>query len=297
VFFDSVKKVSLEPFGDVNVSVEIDKSRISKLIAGPYIFNAGISVDDASVSYEGIINYLEKEDSAEKKESSGILTRETKIIRENTGNVPISGTIEIKKDIISRLFTSFSESPLSSERKGLIVEYSWEKNLGPGESFVIVITTNYTFIAILIVLVVLIGFLVWLYSLTAIKLHKSVSFVKTKGGEFALKVKIRVKARKSVDGLKIIDRLPYMTKLYEGFGKKPDKIDEASRRLFWDVLYLNRGEERVFSYIIYSKLRAMGRFELPSARAMFEKDGKKQEVVSNKAYFVSESMSEGENGY
>ena len=79
-----------------------------------------------------------------------------------------------------------------------------------------------------------------------------------------------------------------MAKLYEQFGRKPDKIDEQTRRLIWDISHLNKGEERVYSYIFYSKVRTVGRFELPSAIVLFEQDGEKREVWSNKTYFVSE---------
>ena len=120
-------------------------------------------------------------------------------------------------------------------------------------------------------------------------MNKKVCLVKTKGGEFALKVSINVKARKHIDNIQVVDRLPMMTKLYEKFGRHPDRIDEASKRLFWNIPRLNKSEERIFSYIIYSKVRAIGRFELPPAMAIFEKDGEQHEVLSNRAFFVSET--------
>ena len=41
--------------------------------------------------------------------------------------------------------------------------------------------------------------------------------------------------------------------------------------------------------IIYSKVNVFGRFELPPALASFEKNGKKENVFSNRAFFVSET--------
>ena len=125
---------------------------------------------------------------------------------------------------------------------------------------------------------------------TELVLKKKVHFVKTKGGEFALKVVLTAKARKHVEDIQIVDKLPGMTKLYEKFGIKPDKIDHATRRIFWNINNLNEGEERVYSYIIYSKIKVVGKFELSPAMAMYERDGKTHEVLSNRAFFDSENL-------
>ena len=290
-FFNSSEKITLLPFENLTIPTTIDKK--PRLTAGKYTLNAKITLKNSSLKIDTEVEYLEKEKISLAKESSGLLIRETKLTKTNEGNIPSPAEIEITKDIISRLFTTYSTAPDKVERNGLIVKYSWRKDIAPGESFSITTTTNYTFILIIIILIVLIALLVRFYSLTSLTLHKSVSFVRTKGGEFALKVKIRAKARKSVDNITIIDRIPTMTKLYEkSLTKTPDKIDSATRQLFWNIPYLNKGEERLFSYIIYSKLRTVGKFELPSAKALFEKDKKKQQISSNKAYFVSETTEE-----
>lgn len=293
IFFDSTNQISLKPFGNSSISVAIDKSKTSRLAAGPYTLTAEVKLGNVSVNYKGIISYLEKEKVSAGEKTSGFLIRTTTITKVNDGNVPVSARIEMSKDIISRLFTTYSVEPLEVKRGGVIVDYAWAKDLAPGDSFSVSSTTNYTFIAVLIVLILIIAFLVRTYSLTAIGLSKRVSFVKTKTGQFALKVRIRVKAHKEVDNIKITDRLPAMTKLYEKFGGKvPDKIDEATRQLHWSIGHLSKSEERIFSYIIYSKLRTLGRFELPIAHASFEKEGKRQEINSNRAFFVSETASE-----
>ena len=62
----------------------------------------------------------------------------------------------------------------------------------------------------------------------------------------------------------------------------------------WHIKRLNSGEERVFTYIIYSKINIIGKFELPAAHATFEKDGKHDKVYSNRAYFMAESSEDKE---
>jgi hypothetical protein len=143
---------------------------------------------------------------------------------------------------------------------------------------------------LILLLVIVISFLVHIYTSTAVVVRKHVSYVKTKGGQFALKVRIMVRAKQHVDQVQVIDRLPGMTKLYEQFGLRPDRIESATRRLFWTVGTLQAGEERVFSYIMYSDVNPVGRFELPAATTVFEHKGKTHEVMSNRAYFLADTM-------
>ncbi|MBU1051988.1 MAG: hypothetical protein KJ718_05550 [Nanoarchaeota archaeon] len=288
VFFGERKEISLGPYEEAKVSVRVDKEGIEKIVAGAYIFSARIGVDGVETDVEGIINFLEKEGMYIEEFSEGFIVKKTVSKKTNMGNTPVTARVELKKDIVSRLFTTTSAEPESVERKGLFVFYVWEESIGPDESFAVEITTNYTFPFILIVLIVFIGVVVWVYSQKAVSLNKKVSLVRTKGGEFALKVRIRVKSRKAVDKVKLVDSLPSMTKLFKGFGKMPDKIDKTKRRLIWDIGDMTRGETRVYSYIIYSKLNIVGRFELPVARVLFEKEGKMKEVGSNRAFFMAE---------
>ena len=51
---------------------------------------------------------------------------------------------------------------------------------------------------------------------------------------------------------------------------------------------LNEREERIFSYIIYSKIGVVGKFELPNARATYEKSGRLKEVESNRSFFINQ---------
>lgn len=286
-FFSETKFISLQPYEEISAPVQISKN-VERLSAGPYIIKAKIKIEGKEAEIDGTVNYLEKEGTSVQTENKGFLIRSKTVTETNEGNTGTTSTIQIKKDIISRLFTVYSLEPHNVERKGLVVAYSWSKALSPGESFSVTTTTNYVFPFVLAILIVLVGLFAKVYSQTALALQKEVQFVKTSGGEFALKVSIRVKARKHVDKVQLIDVLPRMTKLYERFGRKPDKIDQNTGRLFWNIGSMNKGEERSFYYIIYSKLRVVGRFELPSATAIYEKEGKTQEVWSNRAFFASQ---------
>ena len=79
-------------------------------------------------------------------------------------------------------------------------------------------------------------------------------------------------------------------KVYERFGgENPSRVNEAARLIEWDFEKLEAGEVRTLSYIIYSKdVGVMGKFALPSATAIYQKEGEIKEASSNKAFFVTE---------
>jgi hypothetical protein len=287
-FFTDEKTISLMPKQEKTVSVSINKKNVEAIVAGAYVLIAEASAADAKAKFEVPFRYVQEENIVTNIKSKGIILKTNSVEKVNTGNVPMKVKIEIKKDVFSRLFTVNSIEPTVVFRKGLIVSYTWEKEIKPSESFVVSARTNYTFPFILVLLIVIIALLVYTYTKTSVVVSKRVSYVKTKGGEFALKVRVHIKAKKYVEDIQVIDRLPGMAILYEKFGIKPDKIDSATRRLFWNIERLNAGEERVFSYIVYSKVRVVGRFELPCATAIFDREGKTHEVLSNRTYFVSD---------
>ena len=84
--------------------------------------------------------------------------------------------------------------------------------------------------------------------------------------------------------------------IYERFGgERPSRINEKAKTLEWDFDRLMAGEKRVLSYIIYSKVGVVGKFALPSAVAIYEKDGKICESESNRAFFVTDQIRKGED--
>ncbi len=287
VFFDGEETISLGPFESIALNLPVKTENIKNLAAGPYVVSSEVEVEGVTAKVEDVVDYVEQENIALTKTTSGWIIRTTKLTKTNEGNLAATARIEVTKNILTRLFTSSSIQPLSSERKGLFVYYRWEKELNPGESLTVDVRTNYTLPFVLIILILFIVIVVYLYSRTSVVVNKRCSFVKTKGGEFALKITLHVKARKSVENMELFDRIPMATKLYEKAGM-PHKFDDKIGRLSWKIERLNAGEERVFSYIIYSTIRIFGRLELSPATAHFLKDGKSTYVTSNRTYFVSD---------
>jgi hypothetical protein len=288
-FFEHKETLNLNAFEIKEINIPLDKEKIKPLNAGSYLTNTKIKFTDKTANKEAMLNFLEQENLDSKESFSGIIKRRHEITKHNVGNVKKSVTIKIEKNLISALFTNFNVNPTKSQFNRFSRQYIWEKELVSNEELKVISTTNWFYPIFLIILIIFLIFLAKKYSINHLILNKNVSFVKTTGGQFALKVTLRIKAKKHIEKIRLIDKLPHLVKLYERFGAiPPDEIDLNNHRLSWQIDSLNQGEERVFSYIIYSKIGVVGRFELPSARAVYERDGKLRQTDSNKAFYIND---------
>lgn len=292
ILFDIEKTFNIGPYERVEIPVVVDVGKLKRTKAGIYIIEADFQTNKGIENIKGNLYLGEKKGITSTEDSSGLLIRTQTVTKINTGNIIESVEVRLKRNIFSRLFTSFNIEPTITERNGLIVEYYWLKEkLNPSEVFIVKAKTNYVFpfFTIIFAILALLGFK--RFTETKLELKKSVHHVKTKNGEFALKVTLSLKAKKNIENVSIIDKVPAIVKIYKKFGLiKPDKIDAASRRIHWNIGDLDAGEERVFNYVVYSKVGVVGKFSLPEATAIFEKNEKIHEVESNKVFFMSDQI-------
>ena len=288
-FFDFERTFSLDAYEKKEFAVELNEEQFDKLLAGFYTINGNLEIINETIDLEGVIEFSEKDFLKTDEESHGFLIKTNIIRKDNQGNTIADASISVSKNIVSRLFTSFNIEPDVVERNGGEVVYIWNEKLDPGEELEVFVKTNWLLPFIVVLILVLIVVFVKKYSKKDVDLKKRVSFVKAKGGEFALKVSIVVTANSYVEKINIIDKLPPLVKVYHQFGREePSKLNEKARKIEWDFNQLEAGEKRVLSYIVYSKVGVLGKFALPSATAIFEKEGKIKESSSNRAFFVSE---------
>ncbi len=292
ILFETEKTFDLGPNEKLEIFVDVDKNKLKKTKAGVYIIQSVFQTKKGVRTIEGNLYLGEKKGITSTEDKSGILVQTETITKVNVGNVLESVQIKLKRNIFSRLFTSFNIEPILIERNGLTIEYTWIKErLNPTEAYIVQAKTNYVlpFFVIVLAVLALLGFK--RFSETKLEVKKSVSHVRTKNDEFALKITLSLKAKKSVENVTLIDKVPAIVKIYKKFGMiKPDKIDAESRRIHWNIGDLNADEERIFTYIIYSKVGVVGKFSLPEALAVFEKEGKIHEVDSNKVFFMSDQI-------
>ncbi|MDP2628615.1 MAG: hypothetical protein Q8P15_01815 [Nanoarchaeota archaeon] len=295
LFFRFTKEFSLGPKEKKTFEIELKPEDFNKLIAGFYTVKAEINTGEKTITSEGTLKFAEKNLLVTSEENYGFIIYTKIIEKANKGNTIEKTETTIKKNILSRLFTTLSPEPDYVEKKGFNVYYTWSSEVKPGETLKVTVKTNWFFPLLIIFFIVVIVISVKKFSKTNLILRKKISFVNAKGGEFALKVSIFVKAKKYIQKVNLTDRLPPLTKIYERFsGEKPSKIDEKNRKLEWYFEKLAPGETRVISYIIYSKIGVLGRFALPPATAIFEKDGDFNSEESNRAYFVTEQRGKEE---
>lgn len=293
-FFDFEENFDLDAKEKKEFNLELDKDNFKELLAGFYTVTATLKIENLSEEIEGTIKFVEKDFVETIRKDIGFIVGITTIEKINNGNTISQSATTIEKNIISRLFTNFSPEPDIVDRRGFSVFYTWNKDIKPGETLKIVSTTNWLFPLLLIIFIVAIVIMVKRYTATDVLLRKKVSFVKAKGGQFALKVTLFIQANNYVERVNIIDRLPSLMKIYEKFGgEKPSRVDQGNRLIEWDLEKLESGEVRTISYIIYSKnVGVMGKFALPSATAIYQKEGEIKESTSNKAFFVTEQRKE-----
>jgi len=289
IFFDYKGTVSIQGFEEKKIEIDLDREKIKSILAGPYILNAKFKSQGIMGETSTLIRYTEQTGISTTENTEGFLSRRHQIIKTNNGNVKTEVESVIKRDPFTALFTSFNNKPTNKDTIGLTKYYIFEQTLDPGESLDVVAKTNWW---VLILIIIGGGAIVYFskkHGATKLKLTKKVSFVKTKGGEFALKVSIVAHARDFVERIKVMDKLPGMVKLYERYGTiAPDRVDHKNKRLEWNLESLNAGEERIFSYIIYSKIGVLGKFELPEANATYEYKGQLTDASSNKSFFINE---------
>lgn len=288
-FFEEEKRITLGPNEKKNITIDLNKDNFGQLTAGFYTLNTEIRLNNKVKELEGTIKFAEKNLITDDKKDYGFFINTQTITKENKGNVIVDSSTIIKKNIFSRLFTSFNEQPDIVDREGFNIYYTWERKIKPSEKLEIQVKTNWFFPFIIILLIVGIVAMAKKYSTSTLGLKKKVSFVKAKGGEFALKVSVVVSARDYIERIRIIDRLPPLVKIHERFGgEHPTRVNEKAKTIEWDFEKLEKGESRVLSYIIYSKIGVLGKFALPCATAIFEKEGQIKESRSNRAFFVAE---------
>jgi hypothetical protein len=286
---ESSLKFSLGVLEDKRIQIPVSNVKLRKLVFGDYVLSTKVIVDGEEVELDVPVKISEKSVISSSEEVKGLVVRTMILSKTNDGNALAETEIVVKKNIISRLFTTFSVEPVGVERDGFSVYYSWMKeDLQPNETFQIKATTNWFYPLIIVLLLGVVFYFVNLYYTRHLVVKKQVAFVKTKSGDFALRVTLRVRANKFMEHVRISDRLPAMAQLYEKYGSVPSHVNKNTGSLQWDFKHLANGEERILTYIFYSKLKVIGKFELPSATGFYEIQGNRHEAQSNRVFFINE---------
>ena len=290
VFIDSTKTTSLNGLEKKNVTFEIEQGKLKSIMAGKYISIVYFSFKKAGFSIEKEIDLREKSNIATtEKETGNIFYNTLAITKRNEGNVISDVSIAVKKNIFANAFTTISIKPTKVGKSAAFYTYEWEATLKPNETITVDIKTNYLLPLGILAGIAIIAVIISVYFSSPLMIKKKVRRVKSKTGEFALKVMVQIKARKDMNKIVLRERIPHLAELHERFGTiKPSKVDRARRIIEWELPELKRGEEHIFSYVLISKVSILGGYHMPDAFATFEIKGKKKQSLSNKVIFLAE---------
>ncbi|MBL7147843.1 MAG: hypothetical protein ISS82_03390 [Nanoarchaeota archaeon] len=237
-------------------------------------------VDNVKVSFYSDVQ-------EDKEESSGFLTKKLIVTRENKGNIDSVEEYRLSLNSFEKTFTRTSLKPTSIEKEGGVYYYTWNFELGPGESYRIVATTNYRDP---IIFLILFGFMIYiLYTIlrSGVSLKKKVLTLKSGSGISDMKILLilKNKGNKMIKNVKLIDTLPRLVKTPEDYGTlEPDQIkksSEGNKMLIWRLDNLVGKEERVISYRLKSDLHVIGKFGIHKAVCVYKKGNNNVMVKSN----------------
>src|SRR3989344_4540187 len=132
-FFEFSQTLDLEKKESKNIEIPIILDK--KIPAGEYEAEIIYELNDKKSSKTIQIQYLEESGISVSESANGFIIKKITFTKTNEGNVPAVARIEARKNILTRLFTIYSDRPTASERSGIFVDYTWEKELGVGESY------------------------------------------------------------------------------------------------------------------------------------------------------------------
>ncbi len=216
--------------------------------------------------------------------TSSFFVRRIVLEKENLGNAPAQQRITHRLGFFKSVFTSAAPTPTSLEGG----TWTWAFTLQPGESFSVVLVTNYTPVlyGLLVVLVAFFGF-VW-HLRRSVTLRKRLFVVPTpEPGVSQIKVLLILRngKRAPLTQVRVMDILPQGLDPHPHFvTMKPGVVQQGmhGQRFVWDIEALQPKEERVFTYVLRARLYDVPAGVLPAATMHYLHNGSAKRVKSDR---------------
>jgi len=215
--------------------------------------------------------------------SRGFLSETTTVTKTNNGNFVATEYFDYPASFFTRMFVSSSVDKSSEDSEGL----HWIFSVDPGQTVVLQVKRSY--VSLLVVFAVIALFVAVAYYLLTrglivrkkiFKLHKSAGVA-----QFTVMLHIKNRTRGVVKDLTIFELLPSLIQPSAHFGTlKPDTMQKGEKgmKFIWKIAELARGEERILSYHVDSKITVLGRIALPPSMIRFKnRSGRIVNVMSN----------------
>ena len=222
-----------------------------------------------------------------KKEEFSFLVKTSEFSRINDGNTVSKEIYTITLSSFENLFTKFSPEPTIIEKLGGSYRYVWQFTLNPKDSYFILSKTNYGKPILVLILLTLLVYFIYKRANAGLIMTKRVLLLKSKEGNIAgLKVLLILRnSGQNLKNIRITDSIPGLLELPHEYGTlKPNSTRSgvAGSLVIWEISELLKGEERVISYKMKSKVNSLGKITIPRAICRYkDKMGKLYIVKSN----------------
>ena len=290
-FIKFSKTITLGPKQEKDVNITLDENNIGNVKAGMHTISLLISVKGTSVERQELVNVEEyknlKQEVVEKK---SFLIYETTLTKTNIGNSKTTATLSLTMKPFTKAFTRFSIKPTSIIRYNNNVIAVWQKQLQPNEAISVKATTNYLWPIILLIVIIAAVLFVWKLSKEKVKITKKVTKLKARPkGITAFRVTLNILNKGStIEDMVVTDMLPGIMNLYEKETKTKTKPKINGNKVLWKIGQMLNNEEHILSYVIYSKIKLLGKLELPKTKVEYvDEKGQKHKTYSNSVMIIN----------
>jgi len=227
------------------------------------------------------------------------------ITKENTGTEISTEDVKLELTSIEKLLAGYNIKPDLTEKIDGKYVLAWTFSLEPGAKRDIIVTLYYGTYLTLLLLVILTWYIVsYLTKRKVVIVKKIIDVDKDREGIRGIKVILHLSNRgnKSFHKIRVIDYLPSMVAAgSKDFGTmRPSKVQrshDGRLRLIWDLDGLDRGEERIISYVARSKLSIIGKMMLPEAVVEYHTGKRYVHVKSNRLTLLTRASEKERNSF
>jgi hypothetical protein len=279
------------PFEKKDIVIDTDSQKLA-LEAGNYNLKISFLANNEAelpITRDLILESDSRTELEVTKKSSTFIDQTT-FVKKNVGNTVVVGTITANRTLLESMITSMSLKPDRVNREAGNYIYNWDRRMNPGDTYTVVMKTNYAWPWILLIIIIVCYLIVRKLTVKQIVLKKKAYRVKTKSGQFAAKIILIMKNKgKEVSNAKIIENIPPFTELIQDrFGTiKPAEIKKHS--IVWDLPFIAAKEELILSYMVFSKVSILGKIEVAPAIATYQAGkGIMKESKSNSIFILTE---------
>ena len=258
---------------------------------GDYEVNVfGLFKDKTIANATRIVKVAAHSDIKEsKKEEFSFLVKTSEVSRINNGNT-ISKEIYTKTvSSFENLFTKSTPEPTSVEKSSGAYKYVWQFTLNPNDSYVVITKTNYGRPILNLLILALLIYVAYGQLNRGLKITKKVLMLKSSEGHIiGLKVLLILKnSGAAIKHIRLSDTIPGLLELPHEYGTlKPSSIKHSvvGSYVMWDIPELIKGEERVLSYKMKSKVTGLGKLNIPRAVCRYKDKDEKLYITRSNSF-------------